>query len=158
MNSTDNPLNPDSCANNGEPLDGVTIPMEHMAGEPCLPNNIVLESTLEQLVKDTSAQLVTELIGFYLEDTRARLLIIELALKQRDRETLEFEVHTLGSTAAAHGNQWLCDVCRDIEAKCLSHHTEEAMALAQALPGIVEVSLDKLTQRAAAGFRDTHPT
>ncbi|WP_239643985.1 PAS domain S-box protein [Grimontia indica] len=115
---------------------------------------MVDEATLAQLAKDTSAELVPELIEFYIKDARQRVEKIAQSADENDHYTLEFEAHTLGSSAAAHGNKQLCAFCRDIEKHCLEQSFDLAFASAQAISDIAEKSFEALETRAEKGFTE----
>jgi len=53
------------------------------------------EAVLQQLVRDTSADIVQELLLGYIEDTQERLRQIKSAVSQTDVGKLVLEVHTL---------------------------------------------------------------
>ncbi len=110
------------------------------------------EAVLQQLVRDTSAAIAPELLLGYIEDARERLRQIELALNETDAEKLEFEVHTLGSSAAAHGNPALHQLARQIESLCRKGQPEQAFEQTPPLFELAEESLQRLAQRAETGF------
>ena len=63
------------------------------------------EKVLLQLVEDTDAEIVPELIMLYIEDSQQR--IERKSIPPSHKKTLialEFETHTIGSSAVAHGN------------------------------------------------------
>ncbi|WP_062665631.1 PAS domain S-box protein [Grimontia celer] len=122
---------------------------ETLADEP-----IVDEPTLIQLARDTSADLVPELIEFYIKDARQRIETIATAASNADHYALEFEAHTLGSSAAAHGNKQLCRFCRNIEKNCIDQNFELALESAQAIAGVAEKSFEALEARAERGFSE----
>ncbi|KXF83569.1 hybrid sensor histidine kinase/response regulator [Enterovibrio coralii] len=115
-------------------------------------NNLVDEATLNQLVKDTSSEVVPELVVFYIEDARMRVEKIANAADAKDYYGLEFEAHTLGSSAAAHGNKGLCELCRKIEQQCLEQQFDAALATAKALKILAEASFRALESRLQRGF------
>ncbi|MEF1230505.1 Hpt domain-containing protein, partial [Vibrio fortis] len=57
------------------------------------------ESILQQMIVDTSAEVIPILIDHYVEESKTRIDAIKQAAQSRDGEVLEFEVHTLGSTS-----------------------------------------------------------
>ena len=57
-------------------------------------NEFVDELILRQLLKDTSAEVVPELLLSYISDAKVRLDKIQQAVKHSDANALEFEAHT----------------------------------------------------------------
>ncbi len=115
-------------------------------------SDYVDEAVLQQLVRDTSADIVPELLIGYIEDTRERILKIREALKDTDTELLEREVHTLGSSAGAHANTRLLKAARKVEALCRDGAVNQAILLTPDLILLAEKSLDYLASRADTGF------
>lgn len=115
-------------------------------------SDLVSERVLQQLVKDTDAEIVPELLTLYIEDAKKRMLIINLAIKDKNIKTLEFETHTLGSSAAAHSNLALCTLSREIEDLCQSNLDLQAYEKASILHNVAEESFDLLNKRIQQGF------
>jgi PAS domain S-box-containing protein len=111
------------------------------------------EAVLQQLVKDTHAEIVPGLLLGYIEDARIRIDEIEQAVLDEDAKTLEFEAHTLGSSAAAHGNPILHQQARTIETMCREGKSRLAFATATKLFEIANKSLQQLQLRAENGFK-----
>jgi CheY-like chemotaxis protein len=111
------------------------------------------EAVLQQLVHDTSPDIVSELLLGYIEDTHERLRQIKIAVSQTDARKLELEVHSLGSSAGAHSNIALLDLARHIEGLCRQEEFESAMLQVPELIVLAEESLRQLEQRNAAGFK-----
>jgi len=111
------------------------------------------EAVLQQLVHDTSPDIVSELLLGYIEDTHERLRQIKIAVSQTDARKLELEVHSLGSSAGAHSNIALLDLARHIESLCRQEEFESAMLQVPELIVLAEESLRQLKQRNAAGFK-----
>ena len=127
------------------------------ANEEANSNNdapLVNETVLQQLVKDTSADVVPELLKLYIDDARQRLNKIKTAAQGKDLNTLEFETHTLGSSAGAHGNTKVYNLARHIEQLCQARDEAQALKEAAELLNIAENSFEKLAQRADNGFAD----
>ncbi|MDD1794674.1 PAS domain S-box protein [Enterovibrio sp. ZSDZ42] len=110
------------------------------------------EVTLTQLVTDTSAEVTPQLISFYISDAQLRVKKIEDSAAIQDYYTLEFEAHTLGSSAASHGNSLLSNLCRNIEQHCLNQHYETALEAASLLTTEATASLTELEKRVQQGF------
>ena len=130
---------------------GPTMAMPKPTDDSSEPS-CVDEGVLRQLVRDTSAQIVPELLLGYIEDTRDRLPRIEASAAGADFAALELEVHTLGSSAGAHGNTALLKLARQVETACRDGDRESAL---EQVPGLLELadrSLQQLAERAARGF------
>ena len=110
------------------------------------------EQVLLQLARDTAPEIVPELLVLYIDDARARLKQIQKAVAEADTQTLEFEAHTLGSSAAAHGNLKLHALARQIEYQCRNADQQQALAKAASLPEVARESFRLLKERVAAGF------
>ncbi len=127
---------------NNEPLIFEDLENEHL----------VDEKTLLQLAEDTSPEIMQSLLEYYLMDAEKRLISITKATKNRDFYAVEFEAHTLGSSAAAHGNLALCDLCRKIELNCKHLEHEQAINHALRLPSLARASFETLKTRITEGF------
>jgi PAS domain S-box-containing protein len=114
--------------------------------------DVVDEAVLRQLVRDTSADLVPELLQGYIEDAKERLQQIEQALEEEDTQRLEAEAHTLGSSAGAHGNKALHRLARQIETLCRTDKCREAMEKTPELVTLARHSLERLAQRLQRDF------
>ncbi|MCK6264949.1 response regulator [Vibrio sp. ZSDE26] len=110
------------------------------------------ETILVQMIEDTSAEVIPILIDHYIEESGARLSKIEMALKERDADLLEFEAHTLGSSSLALGNRALSIAARDIEKLCINNQKEEAFGLIPNLQIIAKRSLKAIVARKELGF------
>lgn len=114
--------------------------------------NYVDEQVLIQLVKDTNAEIVPELLTLYIKDSQQRLAKMQTAITKQDFSSLEFEAHTIGSSAVAHGNAKLHAIARKIEHLCQNGEFQQAQNLTQTLPDIAERSFQQLSERAKKGF------
>ncbi|MEF1306896.1 Hpt domain-containing protein, partial [Vibrio owensii] len=63
-----------------------------------LEQELVDELILQQMIKDTCAEIMPTLIEHYIEESRERVKKIQQALNSQDKDVMEFEVHTLGSS------------------------------------------------------------
>ena len=113
---------------------------------------LVEESVLEQMIRDTSAEIIPVLIDHYVEESQTRLVAIQEAATSKDAQTLEFEVHTLGSTALSLGNRPLGELARALEKQCLEQNHEDAFSKVSELIKLAERSIEALIQRKNAGF------
>lgn len=119
---------------------------------PTIEKELVDEHILQQMIKDTCAEIIPTLIEHYIEESRERMEKIEQALSAKDLQTLEFEVHTLGSSALALGNRTLSRQARMIEKYCVEGKTLEALALCESLSQMANESFDALEKRKDQGF------
>jgi PAS domain S-box-containing protein len=110
------------------------------------------ETILQRLVRDTAAEIVPELLMFYIEDTQKRMALVNTAIIKQDLNILEFETHTIGSSAAAHGNARLHTLARNVEQLCKKNNLQQAIEQANKLPEIANESFRLLKQRAQQGF------
>ncbi|MCP3870947.1 MAG: PAS domain S-box protein [Gammaproteobacteria bacterium] len=110
------------------------------------------EQVLRQLVKDTAPKIVPELLKFYIDDALKRVEQIQAAIVKGDMKILEFEAHTLGSSAAAHGNLRLHTLARRIEHLCQDDNREQALKEATSLLVIASKSFQLLEKRTETGF------
>ena len=113
---------------------------------------LVDESVLEQMILDTNADIIPILIDHYVEESQNRLVVIQEAATSKDAQTLEFEVHTLGSTALSLGNRPLGELARALEKQCLEQNHEDAFSKVSELIELAERSIEALVQRNKAGF------
>lgn len=114
--------------------------------------DLVDEQILQQMIADTSADVIPLLIEHYLEESQQRLTKIYQAMESQDKETLEFEAHTLGSSALALGNRTLSNFARKIEHLCLDGKQEQAFRYKQKLEVVASESLKALEERKQQGF------
>ncbi|EGA68955.1 signal transduction histidine kinase [Vibrio sinaloensis DSM 21326] len=116
---------------------------------------LVDETVLQQMIEDTSAEVIPLLIDHYLEESHQRLEKIFVAMDSGDKETLEFEAHTLGSSSLALGNRVLSNLARKIEHLCIDGQQNNAFKLKEELQLIAEQSLQALEQRKQKGFTES---
>lgn len=115
-------------------------------------SNLVDESVLEQMIRDTSADIIPILIDHYVEESQTRLIAIKDAATQKDVQALELEVHTLGSTALSLGNRPLGELARDLEKQCLNQNHDTAFLQVDELLELAKRSIKALLERKDAGF------
>ncbi|EGA66205.1 HAMP domain-containing hybrid sensor histidine kinase/response regulator [Vibrio brasiliensis] len=113
---------------------------------------LVDEQILQQMIEDTSAEVIPLLIDHYLEESQQRLEKIYQAIEREDAETVEFETHTLGSSSLALGNRTLSNFARKIEHLCIDGQGVQAFKLKDELQHVAEQSLAALEQRKQQGF------
>ncbi len=112
------------------------------------------EQVLQQLIHDTDAEIVPELLTLYIVDAKKRSQLIKRAFEEKDIRTLEFESHTLGSSAAAHGNEKLHRQSRAIEHLCQEGNHQQALQQTATLLSIADESFRLLTLRVNKGFNN----
>ncbi|AIW14143.1 ATP-binding protein [Vibrio tubiashii] len=115
---------------------------------------LVDEQILQQMIEDTSAEVIPLLIDHYVEESEQRLAKIYKAMDDKDKETLEFEAHTLGSSSLALGNRTLSNLARKIEHMCLDGQKEQAFSFKQELEHLAQQSLQALEERKQQGFSE----
>jgi PAS domain S-box-containing protein len=115
-------------------------------------DELVNEKILLQLVRDTSAEVVPSLLLAYIEDAKVRLAKIQQAFEEHDPKVLEFETHTLGSSAIAHGNHKLHNHARKVEELCINNDIDQAFLITPMLFELADDSFKLLTERAKQGF------
>lgn len=115
-------------------------------------SELVSEEVLQQMLKDMGPEILPILIDNYLEESNTRLAAIYQAMDEGDYKTLEFESHTLGSTALALGNVPLGQLARKIEGLCLQNQAQASLELKQELLDIAQPSLNAIKQRLTQGF------
>jgi HPt (histidine-containing phosphotransfer) domain-containing protein len=113
---------------------------------------LIDEKIIQQIIKDTDASVMPELIKFYLIESKERVETITNAAHTKDLYVLEFEAHTLGSSSLTLGNAALSAIARQIELHCIQHQFDDALAKARLLPDIAQESFLALEQRNALGF------
>lgn len=116
--------------------------------------DLVDETILQQMIEDTSADIMPMLIDHYLQESQQRLEKIADAIDAQDKETLEFEAHTLGSSSLALGNRSLSLLARKIEHLCLEGKETQAYQLKQELEQTASRSLEALELRKQQGFSE----
>ncbi|MFY2508770.1 ATP-binding protein [Vibrio pectenicida] len=113
---------------------------------------LVDETVLGQMIEDTSVDVLPMLIDHYLDESQQRLQKIYQAMDDHDKDTLEFETHTLGSSALALGNRVLSNLARKIEHLCIENQEEQAYKLRDDLKELADNSLSALAYRKTQGF------
>lgn len=113
---------------------------------------LVDDSILQQMIRDTSAEVIPILIDHYVEESQNRIAAIKQAAISQDSESLEFELHILGSTALALGNRPLSKLSRNLERQCLEQRHDVAFSQVDALLTLAERSIQALLYRKDQGF------
>ena len=110
------------------------------------------EEVIQQIIRDTDASVMPELIEFYIIESKMRVDTISKAGEEKDLYALEFEAHTLGSSALTLGNIALSAISREIELHCIQQQFDEALEKSALLPDIAMKSFLALENRNAQGF------
>lgn len=113
---------------------------------------LVDESILEQMIIDTSVEVMPILIDHYVKESQRRIAAIKQAALSQDSEALEFELHILGSTALALGNRPLSDLSRALERQCLESQYDAAFSQVDDLLVLSNSSIQALIDRKNKGF------
>ncbi len=116
-------------------------------------HDVVSEATISQLIRDTSTGIMPKLLTLYIKDARERIQNIEEAYAKQDYKTLEFEAHTLGSSAGAHSNLALLHLAREIEQLCQEQNYQKVARLTPNLLSLANKSFELLEERIQQGFK-----
>lgn len=101
---------------------------------------LINQETIDQMIADTSLEVFPMLVDNFLGEAELRIANILDAIEQNDIATLEFEAHTLGSTALAMGATGLGLTARKMETACLNGTPKLALAQKDAFTAIAEQS------------------
>lgn len=126
--------------------------LNEQANAQLADTELVDESILEQMIRDTSADIIPILIDHYVEESQIRLAAVRQAAKNNNIQALEFEVHTVGSTALALGNRPLSVLARTLEKQCLEQKHDEVFLRVDELLELAERSIKALLKRKDQGF------
>lgn len=113
---------------------------------------LVDELIIQQMIRDTSAEVMPMLIEHYIEESERRLVKIDQAIAHNDFQQLEFELHTLGSSSLALGNRRLSNQARKLERLCLAKEYDTVMNEASGITQLAHDSLSALNDRKQLGF------
>ncbi|MDH3715913.1 MAG: Hpt domain-containing protein [Gammaproteobacteria bacterium] len=106
--------------------------------------DLIDETVLEQLARDTSVQAVPAMIGVFLEETQGRMAHIASAHSVGDLDAVKDEVHALKSTAGTFGALYLQRLARYLERACGDRRAEETERAIAAMPGVLEQTFGQL--------------
>jgi len=109
---------------------------EAAMGEPLFNS-----SGFERIIEMAGADAVVDLAELFDTEARKRLARIEAAVQAADREAIERETHTLGSSAGTFGLQRIHILARAAEAACEDDDVELASSLCRDILEIAEESL-----------------
>lgn len=140
-----------SCAEQDVTEEDSTVP-NIQNNKEATEQKYIDEEVIQQIIRDTDASIMPELIEFYIIESKMRVDTISKAEDEKDLYALEFEAHTLGSSALTLGNIALSAISREIELHCIQQQFDEALEKAILLPNIAMKSFLALEERSAQGF------
>lgn len=105
---------------------------------------LIDQSTLTQIIADTSEEVLPLLIDSYIEESNDRMQRIIRAVEHSDFQSLEFEAHTLAGTSLAMGATILGRLAKQIEQNCLQHQFDDATKRCAELQTLCHQSLAAL--------------
>lgn len=100
------------------------------------------EQRLSKMESETSTELMTEVIGIFLEETQAHLDALSAAGSQADSSTLISEAHAIKSSSSTFGASRLFEAARKVESLARQGRPEQAI---EATQGIFEAAEETLT-------------
>jgi PAS domain S-box-containing protein len=109
---------------------------------------LIDQAVIDQLIHDTSEEIVPELLQFYIAESEKLLEKILLARDDNDANSLEFNCHTLGSSSGAHAAMPLHYLARKIEHYCRDGSPDQAFALIDELESLAKQSFKALDELA----------
>ncbi|MPW36450.1 Hpt domain-containing protein [Vibrio sp. B1Z05] len=101
-----------------------------------VPEPLIDHTTVQQIISDTSVEVLPILIDSYLEESQQRITIMAKAAKDKDYSTLEFESHTLAGTSLAIGVCALGKLAKTIELECQNKQYVNALQNAELLTNL----------------------
>ncbi len=114
---------------------------------------MVDQNVIQQLIRDTSEEIVPELLEFYIKESEKLVSKILEAKANKDAESLEFHSHTLGSSSGAHAAMQLHFLARKVEHLCRDGQPDDAFELIdelEDLAGRTFVDLAKVAEEMSA--------
>jgi len=126
----------------GEAPDGSSAALEADAVD------LVDAETLAQLGRDTDPDLVSELVGLFIDDARGRVERIASALDEGDMAAIDHEVHALGSSSATYGLPAMHRLARRCEEALRECDEVQGRELAVALVDSAGEAFDALERHA----------
>jgi PAS domain S-box-containing protein len=111
------------------------------------------EERLAKMENETSTELMTEVIGIFLEETQAHLDALSAAGNQVDSSTLVSEAHAIKSSSSTFGASRLYEAARIVEALAREGRHEQSM---EATQGIFEAAEETFTVYARQYMRKSN--
>ncbi|GEA50335.1 hypothetical protein VIN01S_11390 [Vibrio inusitatus NBRC 102082] len=119
------------------PLQSTKQIQQEKEGIAVAAEQLINNAVIEQIISDTSIEILPLLIDSYLEESQTRIEIINKALIEKDYQTLEFETHTLAGTSLAIGVAALGNMAKLVEQSCLQQDHEKALENGASLKDLV---------------------
>lgn len=128
----------------------IVLPAEgpEKAGAGDVGSSLVDVSVLETLARETSPEIVPDLLLTFREDLIDRAVRIQAALEATDLDVLEHETHTLSSSSITFGAAALSKLAKQAELSLKSGDSEKGLAMVRDLLAIVTE-----TDQALAAYR-----
>ena len=103
------------------------------------------QQVLSDLEKETSRELVTEIIGIFIKETGERMAALGEAGRQQDHGSVIAEAHAIKSSAGTFGALLLQDTAGRVEILARQGKQEESIALIDSVEEISQETLDLYT-------------
>mgnify|MGYP001553360562 CR=1 FL=1 len=126
------------------PMEAEQPPEEDQIVQDNNEAEIVDNKVIQQLIRDTSEEIVPELLEFYIEESKKLVSNIKEAQANNDAEALEFHSHTLGSSSGAHAAMQLHLLARKIEHLCRDGNPDKGFELIDELVQLADESFTAL--------------
>ncbi|WP_034412955.1 Hpt domain-containing protein [Candidatus Photodesmus blepharus] len=114
--------------------------------------DLVDETILQQVIKDTSVEVIPLLIECYLRESYSCLEKIHEAFHRKNIAMLQFETHNLSASALALGNRQLSEMAKKIELFCLNKQLDKAFESEFEFQLLARRSIQSLADRKKLGF------
>jgi signal transduction histidine kinase/CheY-like chemotaxis protein/HPt (histidine-containing phosphotransfer) domain-containing protein len=103
-------------------------------------NEILKNQVIEQLIKDTSVELLPKMLNIYLDEARDRVKVIQTSLQNKNMASLENEAHSLKSSSGTFGAYSLQQLSLQIELACKDGNFDQAVELAKSVQDIFNLT------------------
>lgn len=108
---------------------------------------ILSEDILKQLAKDTSDELVPEMITVFIKELKKRLNHLQQATEHKQLDIIATEAHTLKSSSGTYGALKLQALAIEIDTACKVSEHEKALHLSKSIIELIQNTIDKYSQR-----------
>lgn len=109
--------------------------------------SLIDQDILQQLETDVGPELVPEMMGIFVRETRKRIRVMETAQRNEDILCLQREAHVLKSSAGTYGATYMQRVAKTIDTACKQGRTNDAVTATDKLLPIARESLSELQSR-----------